>query len=175
MKISKSREVKGSLVKYAPADYIDAYRCDFTCSKEITPDDIQLKFWLSDSKLVRNLFKLRNVLVKPFGLQTSDSYNNDVFERVLRGEESSESMEVSDKSENETTLCLKDKHLKAYISAYLEKTSTNSYTVTITTVVEFHKMLGRVYFFFIYPFHHLVVRHLIKHAARSFEGEGKNV
>ncbi|MDR0418657.1 MAG: DUF2867 domain-containing protein [Prevotellaceae bacterium] len=175
MKVSKSKEAKGSLIsKYIPADYTGAYRCDFISSKEIIPDDIQLAFWLSDSKLVKGLFKLRNILVKPFGLQADSSSNNGKLERILRGEESGEFMKVSDKSENETILCLNDKHLKACISAYLEKTSVDNYTLTVTTVVEFHKMLGQVYFFLIYPFHHLVVKHSIKRAVRSFEDENKN-
>ena len=45
----------------------------------------------------------------------------------------------------------------------------------MTTVVKYHNLLGKVYFFFIRPFHALICKWLLKRAARNWEKENTHI
>jgi len=160
MKISKGKIPSQSLVNnYLPVNYSDVYVSTVTNLKDdITPDDIMVSFWTTMPKWVDNLFKLRNTLVKPFGLKTDDSSKLADLERCVRTGSESGLVSVVDKSPDETILKLTDKHLSAYISVYIEDRKN----IYVTTLVNFHKKLGYIYFYTIYPFHHMVVKSLMK-------------
>ena len=42
-------------------------------------------------------------------------------------------------------------------------------TFTITTVVKFNNRLGRLYFFFIRPFHKVIIRSMLKRVAKRLK------
>ena len=70
MKVRNSSIPPDSLVnKYLPAKYSDSCECEIISDKEITADDIQISLWTDMPDWVNHLFKLRNLLVKPFGLK----------------------------------------------------------------------------------------------------------
>lgn len=163
MNVYKRKDIpQPSLANNYKFDYKDAYECVVANTKSITPDDIQIAFWTIKPKWLNTLFKLRNLLVKPFGLKGEDKNENNKFEQCIRNGTTNNLMSVVAKSENETVLCLNDKHLKAYLSVYIEKFSTDNQKISIITLVEFHNWLGYVYFYAIYPFHHIVVRSMLR-------------
>jgi hypothetical protein len=135
----------------------------------ITADDIQVAFWTVKPKWLKNLYCIRNTLVKPFGLKGDENKNAEEIERCIREGTSSGLMSVSDKSENETVLYLSDKHLSAHLSVYIENEG-NEQIVNAITLVQFHNWLGYTYFYVICPFHHIVVRKMLKHAIKSHTG-----
>jgi len=162
MKVYKGKIPSGSLVNnYLPVNYSDVYVCPVSDLGEITSDDIQVTFWTVMPNWLESLYKIRNLMVKPFGLKGGDSRNPAEFEKCIRSGGEYNFVSVPAKSENETVLRLADKHLIAYLSVYIESTDgvKNVYT---TTLVNFNNKLGYIYFYTIYPFHHLVVKKMLK-------------
>ena len=173
MKTRKSGIPSDSMTReFLPVDYSDSYEGEFTSTETITPDDLQIQFWTYMPKWMENLFKLRHILVKPFGLKAGEGNDTSKFEECIRSGGSHEVMSVAAKSENETVLRLNDKHLCAYLSVHIRKKEGDTKIVNVSTLVNFHYWLGYVYFYSIYPFHHIVVRQLIKHTLKRIS-EGK--
>ena len=52
---------------------------------------------------------------------------------------------------------------------------TQCQSIRITTVVKYHNSLGKVYFFFIRPFHALICKWLLKRAARNWGKENTHI
>lgn len=163
MKIKKGKEIPQDLlvVKYLPVNYSDIYTCETDSRVVVTPDDIMTSFWTDTPKWINNLFKLRNTLVKPFGLKVDSGKDFQQLEECIRTGGSFSFISVSDKSPNETVLCLTDKHLTAYLSVNI-KNNDEKDEVGLITLVNFHNKLGYIYFYTIYPFHHIVVRKMLK-------------
>lgn len=161
MKVRKSNLVEDSLVSgFQPADYVDVYVCEIE-DKGITADDIMEVFWTDMPRWVTALFKIRNFLVRFVGLKGGGK-DMQILKDCIRQGTSYGMISVPAKSPEETVLCLDDKHLKAYISVLMKDVGENRKEVYFSTLVHFHRRLGYVYFYAIYPFHHLVVRSTIK-------------
>lgn len=152
-----------SLIRqYLPADYADAFTCQITGTKKLLPDDIMIHFWTFTPGWVNALFKLRNILVRPFGLEAGDNNHSEEIKETIRdGKGNNGVMSVAVKSANETVILLNDKHLDAYMSIFLAE-SNHSQTTTAITIVHYHNWLGRFYFFFVRPFHKIVVKSILK-------------
>jgi hypothetical protein len=162
IKVRKTNIDKEFIInKYLPANYSDAFECIAPLADEVTPDDLQIAFWSIEKGWVKNLFKLRNVLVKPFGLKSTDNKNISNFTECIKQGGSYHIVSVTDKSPNETVLLLNDKHLKAYLSVSISKLDNNLKRITLTTVVHFHNWFGYVYFYSIALFHTLVVKAML--------------
>jgi hypothetical protein len=108
------------------------------------------------------LLVIRNVLVKPFGLQTGNVYESHPKKQIREPEigDRIAVFTVLDKSENETLLFYDDKHLDAWFSFLL--TGNQKRTLRFTTLVYYKNFLGRAYFFVIRPFHILIVKSLAR-------------
>lgn len=168
MKVKKGNVCPNSLVnKYLPIDYSDAYVCTVSGGENITPDDLQVAFWTDVPKWVDNLFELRNWIVKPFGLQHGEEKNIRKFEECIRTGGKFGFVSISDKSPKETIVCLTDKHLTAYLSVYIEDLEGNERTIYTSTLVKFHNKLGYIYFYTIYPFHHIVVKKMLERTIKK--------
>ncbi len=167
MKIKKSLIPLDSLTQnYLPADYSDVYACNADFKKEISPDDIMVNFWITLPGWVSALFKLRNFLVKFVGLQSSEEDNPDEFIKCIRSGKAYRFISVPAKNTAETVLLLADKHLDAYLSIHIAagEPDEQGKTVSAITLVNFKNTLGRVYFFFVRPFHALVIKSMLKRA-----------
>ena len=168
MKVRNSSIPPDSLInKYLPANYSDSFECEIISDKEITADDIQISLWTDMPDWVNQLFKLRNLLVKPFGLKGGEDKIQD-FKESIRSGGSCGFAAVPDKSPQETIVRLDDKHLCAYLSVHIENLEENRKKVRIITVVHFHYWLGYVYFYTICPFHYLVVMNILKYTLKKF-------
>ena len=61
---------KSLLAQYLPANYTDAYSKEVSGRDETTPEELMQAIFTHPSPLAGALMKLRNILVKPFGLET---------------------------------------------------------------------------------------------------------
>ena len=163
MKVCKSPLPENSrIVRYPDANYSDCFR---TCLPEpitASPDDLMGAFWTTKPGWLRLLFKIRDLLVRPFGLKTGEGPSREKLEEALNNGESCGFMSVAERTADETIVALDDKHLVAYMSIYIEGGE-----VFASTVVKYHNKLGVVYFNLIRPFHILVVKNLFKQMMRE--------
>ena len=67
--------------KYLPSDYSDSVSKRIKPTEQFTPDGIFEEMFCNFPKPVAWLFKLRNALVKPFGLQGGSGFRNLIAER----------------------------------------------------------------------------------------------
>ncbi len=167
MKTKKSKIPEKAICnQYAPIHYKDCYKCAVYTEKEINADDLLVAFWTQMPGWINLLFKIRNLLVKIVGLKT-DGNNPDQLEEAIRYGKPHNIISLSDKTDNETIISLDDKHLIAYLGVYIEKNGNNKDIYT-TTLVRFKKPLGYIYFYAIYPFHHLIIKQMISKTIKNF-------
>lgn len=163
MKIVGSKIPEKSLTqKYLPCNFWDVYKCTIQSESTITPDDLQVSFWTHQPKWLARLFSIRNAIVKWFGLKT-DKGEFQKIEQCIREDKTYNMMSVAGKSGQETAITLKDKHLNAYMSVYIEDRQSNSKDIYVITIVHFNNLLGYLYFYTIAPFHKMVVKGMMKH------------
>lgn len=164
MKVKKTHIVESSLLRqYLPADYDDAFRITSNHDINASPDDIMVGLWLDMPGWVNMMFRIRNFLVRSIGLKGSEDGSPEEFEKCIRTGGLYRFVEVPAKSEHETVMIMRDKHLDAYLSI-LKSDKRNVYA---NTVVRYNNKLGKIYFFFIRPFHGLIVRAALKRVVKK--------
>lgn len=152
--------------KYLPCNFWDAYKCAVESESTITPDDLQVAFWANTPNWVAGLFKLRNAVVKLVGLKTGKGEFQKI-EQCIREGKTYNMMSVAEKSDKETVITLKDKHLNAYMSVYIKDNRSNCKEINLITIVRFHNLFGYIYFYSIAPFHKIVVKGMLKHTLKT--------
>ncbi|MDR2125701.1 MAG: DUF2867 domain-containing protein [Prevotellaceae bacterium] len=165
IKVTKSILPVNSLAQdYLPADYVDVFGTEALDDERLTPDNLLIAVWTDFPKWIKMLFKLRDRLVKPFGLKTSADEKDfkHKFEKAVRNGGRFQLMNVLAKSANEIVVQLADTHLTAEMSVHTEKSNGNQLKITFITIVHFHNVLGKVYFFFVRPFHKIIVKTALK-------------
>jgi hypothetical protein len=173
MKITKSILPVHSLAHhYLPADYADVFGTDVPGNERLTPDNLLITFWTDFPEWVQMLFKLRDRLVRPFGLKAGakDEDFRHRLEEAVRSSGRFHLMTVLAKSANETLVQLADRHLTAIMSFHQEKSAGNRLIIHIATIVHYHNVGGKVYFFFVRPFHKLIFRTMMKRSIRKLSG-----
>ena len=102
---------------------------------------------------VNGLMKLRNAIVKPLGLEVGMRFVDTICEQNAQ----------------EVVFGMPDKHLTFHASLWCGEKEPGGQTFTITTVVKFNNRLGRLYFFFIRPFHKVIIRSMLKRVAKRLK------
>ena len=138
----------GLLTEYLPADYTDTFERELIGRNAVTPDMLIQAVFLHPPRWVGGLMKLRNVLVKPFGLKNDGLETH--FTEMIRC-----------RNDRETAFGMNDKHLCFYASAWCSEKTGDRQKIGVTTVVKYNNTLGKVYFFVIKPFHKLIIRSLL--------------
>ena len=136
--------------KYLSSDYSDCVSRRINPAEPLTADFIFEQMFCNFPKPVAWLMKLRNALVKPFGLQGGDGFRNLVSER----------------NDEEIVICKNDKHLCFRVSIYCSLPADGWQDAAVTTIVEFNNFLGRIYFIGIWIFHKLLVKTLFRKATK---------
>ncbi|MCD7971094.1 MAG: DUF2867 domain-containing protein [Candidatus Azobacteroides sp.] len=168
MKVKNTKVPEDSLTsRYTPADYVDCFTTEVCNQLPVTPDEMIIRFWTHHPAWVTFLFKLRNKLIKLVGLKEEEK-DQEAFISHIREGKSSGGMLVTDKSENETVMCLDATHLKAYLSVYLRKKDNQTNFLSVITVVHIKNRQGKIYFTAIAPFHRIIVKRTIKYIINSF-------
>ncbi|MCQ2180360.1 MAG: DUF2867 domain-containing protein [Bacteroidales bacterium] len=134
--------------KYLPSDYNDSVFKRIKPAEPLTPDCIFEDMFCNFPKPVAWLMKMRNALVKPFGLQGGSGF------RSL----------VSERNDEEIIICKNDRHLCFWVSIYCSRPEDGWQEAAVTTVVKFNNLLGKIYFIGIWVFHKLLVKSLFRKA-----------
>jgi hypothetical protein len=132
------------LKNFGPVNYCDSYRIQKSTDEnieEITGQIFKLPNWAN------GLMKARHLIVRPFGLKTDKEVKSDKFFPVI------------DKSEDEIIMGINDTHLNFRVSILIDRKKIHIY---LTTIVQYNNFFGKVYFFFIKPFHRLIVYDVMK-------------
>ncbi len=116
--------------------------------RPLTKEMIFERMFLSLPRPAALMMRLRNAVIRPFGLQHGGSF------RDL----------VTEKSEEEIVLCKNDRHLSFRVGIYCSKMEDGWQDVSITTVVRYNNLSGRLYFAVIWVFHKVLARSLFKKA-----------
>lgn len=130
--------------KYLPADYRDCVSKKVKPDVPLTPDYVFEQMFCNIPRPMAWLMKLRNVIVKPFGLQGGGSFWDLITER----------------NEEEIILSKNDKHLCFWVGIYCSTPADGWQDVSVTTVVKYNNFLGRLYFIGIWLFHKILVKSL---------------
>ncbi|MDR1886661.1 MAG: DUF2867 domain-containing protein [Prevotellaceae bacterium] len=135
---------------FGRVDYHDTYLIYQTTDKraeEISKELMQLPDW------VNVLFFIRNRIAGLFGLKTDrNTRKDDTFFSLIENRE------------DEIVMGEDDKHLNFRASVLKDKANG---TVSLTTVVHYNNLWGRVYFFPVKPFHKIIMKTLLKRYLRK--------
>lgn len=137
--------------KYLPSDYSDSVSKRIRRPEPLTPGSIFEEMFCNFSGPVEWLFKLRNAIVKPFGLQGGNGFRDLVSER----------------NDEEIIVSKNDKHLCFWVSIYCSLPDDGWQEASVTTVVRFNNFLGRLYFVGIWVFHKILVKRLFCKAIKD--------
>lgn len=139
------------------ADYSDTYITTVRSTCPMTAKVLFQQIFVHYPKPVLYLLRLRDWLVKPFGLQSGGGFTDLITEQ----------------DDSKVIICKSDKHLDFRILLQCDtfNASTHQQTIRISTFVNYHNSLGRIYFFFIRPFHTLLCKQMMNRAARNWEKE----
>ena len=136
--------------KYLPSDYSDSVSKRIKPTEQFTPGCIFEAMFCNFPKPVDWLFKLRNAIVKPFGLQGGGGFGKLISER----------------NDEEIILSKNDKHLCFWVGIYCSQPIEGWQEASVTTVVKYNNLLGRIYFIGIWVFHKLLVKSLFRKAIK---------
>ena len=137
--------------KYLPSDYSNSVSKRIKPTESLSPDHIFEEMFCNFPKPVDWLFKLRNAIVKPLGLQGGGGFKNLILER----------------NDDEIILSKNDKHLCFWVGIYCSQPEDGWQEASVTTVVKYNNLLGRIYFIGIWVFHKLLVKGLFRRAIKD--------
>lgn len=155
-KVFKLKTYPENTQVYADMDRVD-YFDSYMIGKN-TPDSVSeiTRKLLKAPGWVEMLTRLRDLLVKPFGLKTGDEI------RAERDEDYEfDFAPVLYRSDEEIVMGMNDKHLYFRLSVLKVAGRENS-EVFLTTIVRFNNLGGRIYFTLIRLFHGVIVRTMLK-------------
>ena len=164
---------KKSLINnHLPAiHYSDCFTGEFRANQDIQVETVARYFLNYNPTWLTWLMTLRNWLVKPFGLQTGD--DSSPVLAITKGEKAS-FFDVLEVSDEEILLYANDKHLSACFLVILSGLH-HQYEITFSTTVHYHNNLGRIYFFFVKPFHILIIKAMLIRIIKKFSQTNKKL
>ena len=133
----RSRLIK----KYFPANYKDCFRDKIYRKPYMSVNELFNLMFSQYPKWIMRMYYIRNLIVKPFGVKINKSFANMVIEQ----------------NENEIIIGAKDKHLTFHVSLFCSDVKDKTQEVSITTIVKYENILGRIYFAAIWLFHRIIV------------------
>lgn len=110
-------------------------------------------------KWVMFLMRLRNAIVKLFGLKTD--MEKDLKPNYKPGENIG-FIKVFSVTDNEILLGADDKHLDFRVSVF--NSEEHQHNIKVTTLVKYNNLFGKVYMALIKPFHVVIVKRMVKQA-----------
>jgi hypothetical protein len=146
---------EGSLATRAlpSVDYLDVFSAPV--GRDVTLEDVARRLLLGQPP---RLMRLRDALVRPFGLKTSPGGSRPPL-RLIPGERIG-IFRLYERSAHELLLGEDDRHLDFRVCLRV----VGDGEVTLATLVHFRNFLGRAYFFLIRPFHALIVKGMLRRA-----------
>ena len=151
--------------------YSDSYEVQIKdTAKQLTLIGAANTFMKPSPKWINSLLKLRDLLVAMVGLKTTEDVETKTNYQFEPNERAG-LFRVFSKTEHELILGEDDKHLNFRVSLYLETVPNDTGTkqITVTTIVIYNNWFGRFYFFFVKPFHQLIVQTSLKTNFQTLE------
>ena len=162
-RLDKIPEKSVILSDFGKVDYADSYQIRISANgnsvDKVTTDIFKTPHWAD------NLMKLRDFIVKPFGLKTGDK-TDIVIEPYYPIGSKAVYFTVLERNENEIVMAENDKHLNFRTSVMVD-TDTSGSTIYLSTIVQFNNFYGKLYFLPVKPFHQLMIRSLLKEYANE--------
>ena len=148
---------------YKSVNLADAYSIQLPPSASSDPDVLARFVFSHQPAWIIVLTKIRDAIVVGFGLKTSGHLASLPDAKANR----ISFFKVYNTSEAEIVLGEDDKHLDFRVSLLCSKreASEAGHTLTLSTVVHCHNLLGRTYLSVIAPFHRLIVKATLRRAA----------
>lgn len=161
MKVKTEIAPETKLIKEAlpKIDFTDTFS---TTNHQDTLETITHLIFGKEPKWVTLLFKIRNAIVKLFGLKTEMPKDGNTQFKVgsYIG-----FFQIYNIIENEVLLGADDSHLKFRVS--ILNSQEKDFNIKVTTLVQYNNTFGKIYMTIIKPFHCLVVKSMIKNAHKS--------
>lgn len=149
---------------YATTNLADAYSIELPSEASKNPEVLGRFIFSNLSPWMIGLMKARDALVAGFGLKTAKH----LLSTSAENESRIGLFKIYSKERTEIILGEDDKHLDFRLSLQCSDTSSplRKQHLTLSTVVHCPNRLGRAYIFLIAPFHRLIVRSSLRHAAQ---------
>ena len=138
------------IIKYLPADYKDCFWDEITEKPYMSVNELFNLMFSQYPKWIMRMYYIRNLIVKPFGVKINKSFVNMIIEQ----------------NDNEIIIGAKDKHLTFHVSLFCSDVKDKTQEVSITAIVKYENILGRIYFAAIWLFHRIIVSYLFKRAIK---------
>ena len=139
-------------------DYFDTYKILRPTSE--TVDQLTTEIFSMPEGWVNFLMNLRNSIVKVFGLKVAKIKDKQTASYYPVGTRAGLFM-VTERNDNEIVVGENDTHLNFRASVLTEKEG-NAQVVYLTTIVHYNNFFGRFYFFFVKPFHKIILKSKLK-------------
>lgn len=139
------------IANYLPADYIDSFSKVIECDKAITPEEFRKLAFSQFPKWIDWLLNLRNMVVKPLGLDTNSKFTD----------------MICASSPSEEIFGMPDKHLNFHVSMWCDEYKDGKQELLIITAVKYNNWFGWVYFFIIKPFHCIIIKSILKNMIKK--------
>jgi hypothetical protein len=159
--------------RFAGADLVDAYAIGLPQGTSHDVEALARFMPSAEAPWLRLLMAVRDAAVAGFGIKTSRQLRQG---SVTDGVARIHIFRVYEIAEDEAILGEDDKHLDFRLSVRRRPGD-----IVVTTVVHCHNLLGRAYLALIAPFHRLVVKSILRRAARrgwpgssAVDGVGRN-
>ena len=150
-------------ISFGKVNYEDRFSLILKTKKIFDVEFIIVKLIKSIPKWFKFLLNLRNVIARIFGLKTGGIEN--VYEYLeylnFKQDQSIGEIFIILKEKNHLIAELKDKHLDFRFSVLI-RLEDGITKVSLSTIVKFKNIFGKVYFFLITPFHRLIIPNILK-------------
>ena len=150
-------------------DYLDSFCIDIADAEGDSIDVLTAMLFTSLPVWIRRLLKLRDVLVRPFGLETGLVPPQASIDKSLHFAVGDRAIffTIIDRTASEIVMSEDDQHLYFRTSLMRSgKTNGRSDTIHLTTLVQFHHWFGRLYFLPVKPFHKAIMKSLLRQLAK---------
>lgn len=144
----------------ATIHYQDCFAANINTTHPVSITQTGIAFSTGTPNWIKKLEQIRDLIVSPFGLKTGKGLTN-TSPRTFNNGEQLGIFKILDKNDKEVILGENDKHLDFRVSLYLQQQTTQQ-QLLCTTTVHFNNRLGKIYFFFVKPFHRFIVPAMIK-------------
>lgn len=162
-----------------PVDYADTFKAEWSSDRHFSSEEMLIAVFCRLPAWLRLLYKVRNMLVKLLRITAEtevskssggqSGFPTGELASAIRAGTSYSLFSVPFKTPSETVLIGKDRHLDFYFSIQTQLDGVDKQSLSATTLVRYNNATGRLYFFFVRPFHCLVVPMMMKGAIRAME------
>jgi hypothetical protein len=142
--------------------FVDLYTIPQITNTSRTVDELTALFFSINIPFLQSLLLFRKLIVKPFGLKADIiKEQTPLYIRTYEVGQKIGYFTIASKTDNEIVIEEYDKHLTFRIYNSLITNEDGTMSFHNSTIVHYNNTLGRIYFFFVKPFHKLIVSTLI--------------